>query len=272
MVTAPELAAVLVAVAAGPRPSVVLDLGDVSFIDARGLGAVAQAVADLRPSGRRLTLHSVSRFRRRLLAITGLDQLVDVDPPADEPAVAVDLARTMALPADQAVLAAALRLVVAVAKSTVIGADGVSISLARHGRVRTVAATDATVAGMDEDQYLSDEGPCLDAAAGGQGVYVTALAEEERWPGFVPRAQARGIKSVLSTPLRLSEEPTGALNMYSFTPTPSPMRSRSSPGCSPPGPRSSSPTPASGWPMRSSPRGSKLRCRSGLPSPSPRAS
>jgi GAF domain-containing protein len=105
-----------------------------------------------------------------------------------------------------------------VAQSTVIGADGVSISLARHGRVRTVAATDATVAGMDQDQFLSGEGPCLDAADMGRGVYVAALAEEERWPGFVPRARSRGIESILSTPLRLSGEPTGALNIYSFTP------------------------------------------------------
>ena len=217
MVTAPELEAVLVAVAAGSRASVVLDIGDVSFIDARGLGVLAQAVADLRPSGRRLSLRSVDGFRRRLLAITGLDQLVDAEPPAAGPAVAADLARTMALPADQAVLDAALRLVVAVAQSTVTGADGVSISLARHGRMRTVAATDATVTGMDEDQYVSGQGPCLDAAEGGQGVYAAALTEEARWPGFVPRARARGIESILSTPLRLSDEPTGALNIYSFT-------------------------------------------------------
>ena len=217
VVTAPELGAVLEAVAAGPRSSAVLDLGDVTFMDARGLGVVARSVSDLRPSGRRLTLRSVDAFRARLLAIAELDQLVDLEPPAAGPAVAADLARTMALPADQAVLEAALRLVVAVAQSTVAGADGVSISLARHGRIRTVAATDATVTGMDEDQYLSGQGPCLDAAEVGHGVYVAALAEEERWPGFVPRARARGIESILSTPLRLSDEPTGALNIYSFT-------------------------------------------------------
>jgi len=46
---------------------------------------------------------------------------------------------------------------------------------------------------------------------------IDALAEERRWPDFVPRARARGIESILSTPLVAAERPIGALNVSSET-------------------------------------------------------
>jgi hypothetical protein len=74
-----------------------------------------------------------------------------------------------AIPANQDVLDAALRLVVALARVTVNGADGVSVSLVRHGTLTTVAASDETVKGMDRDQYATGEGPCVAAATEGHG-------------------------------------------------------------------------------------------------------
>jgi len=128
-----------------------------------------------------------------------------------------DLGLVAALPASPDVVDAALRVVTALAHATVGGADGVSVSLSRHGRLTTVAATDDTIAQMDRDQYATGEGPCLAAAAEGHWFHVESLADEQRWPHFVPRAIQGGIASILSTPLMAGPEPVGALNIYSNT-------------------------------------------------------
>ena len=128
------------------------------------------------------------------------------------------LLKVAAIPANQDVLDAALRLVVALARVTVTGADGVSICLSRHDRLTTVAASDATVTGMDRDQYATGEGPCVAAATEGHWFHVESLDEELRWPAFIPRARERGINSILSTPLLSQTRPVGALNIYSRHP------------------------------------------------------
>jgi transcriptional regulator with GAF, ATPase, and Fis domain len=128
------------------------------------------------------------------------------------------LLRVAAIPANQDVLDAALRLVVALARVTVTGADGVSVCLSRHDTLVTVAASDATVAGMDRDQYATGEGPCVAAAKEGHWFHVESLEDEVRWPAFIPRARERGINSILSTPLLTGTRPVGALNIYSLRP------------------------------------------------------
>lgn len=133
---------------------------------------------------------------------------------ADLPA---DLARTASMPASHDVIDAALRLVTALASATVEGADGVSVSLERHGQLTTVAASDDTVVLMDDHQYQTGQGPCLAAAAEGHWFHIESLAEEDRWPAFVPRAMEEGIASILSTPLKTGDRPLGALNIYSNT-------------------------------------------------------
>jgi GAF domain-containing protein len=127
------------------------------------------------------------------------------------------LLRVAAIPANEDVLDAALRLVVALARVTVTGADGVSVCLSRHGTLITVAASDATVSGMDRDQYATGEGPCVAAATEGHWFHVESLDDELRWPAFIPRARERGINSILSTPLLAETRPVGALNIYSLS-------------------------------------------------------
>jgi signal transduction protein with GAF and PtsI domain len=112
---------------------------------------------------------------------------------------------------------AALRLVTSFASFTVRGADGVSITLDRQGTMTTVASSDGTVRAMDEHQYATGEGPCLSAAAEGRWVHSPSLADEGRWPAFVPRAREEGIASIMSTPLVVATLPVGAINMYSRT-------------------------------------------------------
>ena len=132
--------------------------------------------------------------------------------PAD---LSSDLTRVAAIPANLGVVDAALRLVVVLARETVGCADGVSVTLDRHGRMTTVASSDETIAQMDRDQYATEQGPCLAAAAEGRWFHVESLAAETRWPEFIPRAIQGGIGSILSTPLLAAAGPVGALNIYS---------------------------------------------------------
>lgn len=102
-------------------------------------------------------------------------------------------------------------------RATVGGADGASVSLRRHGRLTTAAASDQTVSDMDADQYDTGEGPCVDASIEGRWFPASSVATETRWPAFTPRARALGIQAILSSPLLTSDGPVGALNIYSRT-------------------------------------------------------
>ena len=106
---------------------------------------------------------------------------------------------------------------VALARATVGGADGVSVSLRRHGHLATVAASDQTISDMDASQYATGEGPCVDASVKGRWFHAESLDTETRWPAFTPRAQALGINAILSSPLLVEDRPVGALNIYSRT-------------------------------------------------------
>ena len=141
--------------------------------------------------------------------------LVEVGDPVEAVGLARGLLRIAAIRATEEVLDAALRLVVALARVTVTGADGVSVSLRRRGVLTTVAASDETISGMDADQYATAEGPCVSAATDGRWFHVESLDDERRWPAFIPRARDRGINSILSTPLLTHARPVGALNIYS---------------------------------------------------------
>ena len=54
----------------------------------------------------------------------------------------------------------------------------------------------------------------MHAAVAGEPVEVVDALEDRRWPGYAEAAAARGSRSSLSVPLRLSGEPVGALNLY----------------------------------------------------------
>jgi anti-anti-sigma factor len=234
MVRAPELGAVLGAVIDRHR-AVVLDLVELDSLDASGLAVIAQGASRLRQSGGELTIRWPSSTIHRPFALTGLDALrlelpepnrshlgaeqpldgPELVPPSAPPGLVGQRRTVTAVPADHDVVDGALRLVVALARATVGGADGVSVSLRRHGQLATVAATDQTISDMDADQYATGEGPCVDASGEGRWFHAESLGTETRWPAFTPRARALGINAILSSPLLTKDRPVGALNIYS---------------------------------------------------------
>ena len=237
LLTAPGLTAMINALDDAGHSDVVVDLLTLDFMDAAGLRVMAAGSARLRRSGGSLTIRSPSSMVRRILDLTGMLDLVESDAadpqslyapgrrPVDATTAVAAVPPAMAavaapvgvelLPSTIDVVDSALRLVTALAHVVVAGAGGVSVTLRRHGRLYTVAASNDQIAEMDRDQYATGEGPCLSAAAEGVSFHVESLAEESRWPRFVPRAIDDGIASILSTPLMVADRPVGALNIYS---------------------------------------------------------
>lgn len=114
----------------------------------------------------------------------------------------------------------ALQRVVTAAGSVVPAAGLVSITLrAPDGTFHTPVETGTEASDLDQAQYRSNRGPCLDSArADGPAMALSEdLATETRWPEFAAAAARHGYRSVLATTLlpdarapRLS----GALNIY----------------------------------------------------------
>jgi len=101
------------------------------------------------------------------------------------------------------------------ATTAVEGCDFASVSmLGPGGRLTTPVATDPLVVEMDELQYATGEGPCVQATkAEAPAVYSPDLGSDERWPTFGPAAAGRGIGSLLSYKIA-ADSSLGALNLY----------------------------------------------------------
>ena len=94
---------------------------------------------------------------------------------------------------------------------------GISL-LGEDGRPTTGVFTDEEAPDIDAAQYESGRGPCLDSWRQGK---VIRLDEVQRaadaYPEFAKVAQAHGVLSTLSLPLRAGDERLGALNLYART-------------------------------------------------------
>jgi anti-anti-sigma factor len=234
LLTAPTLHAAMNALVDQSRVDIVLELAGLTFMDASGLRVIADISARLATSSRELIVRSAPSMTRRILELTHVSDLIRLE--AIEPTVAplgveqragdhsraveagsvklsADLLRIVSKSTNDAI-DAALGRVVALVGATMEGADGVSVTLERDGRLATVASSNDTVMKMDIHQYETGEGPCLSAAAEGHWFHIESLADEARWPIFVPLAMDEGIASILSTPL-MAERSLGALNIYS---------------------------------------------------------
>jgi hypothetical protein len=231
-----DLGAMLDAAIDRSPASMVLDVAQLEFLGVAELLAIANAERRLARSGVTLTLRSPSALVNRLLEIMersevsrrqralgghlGPEQLGGGDMASGRSAPGLstaDLRKMTALPADPDVIDGALALIVELARLSIGGADGVSVSLKRHGVLSTVAASDQTIVAMDADQYATGEGPCVDASVKGHWFHAESLDQETRWPAFTPQARELGIKAILSSPLRAFDQPVGALNIYSRT-------------------------------------------------------
>lgn len=154
--------------------SMVLDLAKLDFMGAAGLIAVTNAENRLASLGVALKVQSPSALVNRLLGIMehaettrlergspehahlGPEQTTDGQVSTQRFASSLpakDLRRVTSMPTDPDVVDGALRLIVELSRANIQAADGVSVSLMRHGVLSTVAASDQTIMAMDAYQY-----------------------------------------------------------------------------------------------------------------------
>jgi len=100
---------------------------------------------------------------------------------------------------------------------TIDGCSGAGISFIQKGEIVTPVWTEPMVLEVDEMQYTTGQGPCLDAIAHGQSFYAEDLSTDPRWPHFGPKAAKAGMRSLLSFCLA-GEKTLGALNLYARIP------------------------------------------------------
>lgn len=109
-----------------------------------------------------------------------------------------------------------LEAIVHAAVGSVPGAGHASISAIRRRReVETRACTSALARAIDQAQYDSGEGPCLDALFERDTVRLRHLPGEQRWPDFTKRAVELGVGSMLAVRLFVQGDDLGALNLHS---------------------------------------------------------
>jgi GAF domain-containing protein len=96
-------------------------------------------------------------------------------------------------------------------------ADFAGISMWEGDRVATRVSTDPEAPEIDDAQYDSDDGPCLDAFRTGRVFRIADMATESRWPRFRAACVAHGVSSTLAVPLAGGEAALGALNFYART-------------------------------------------------------
>lgn len=136
-----------------------------------------------------------------------------------ESSLAAELARLALAFEQDGDLQATLDAIVHGARSTIAGADHVSISAVRGRReVCTLASTGELAITVDHAQYATGQGPCLDTLFEHHTVQMDDVREEDRWPAFVERVAGSGLRSMLTVQLYVDGDRLGALNIHSTRP------------------------------------------------------
>jgi ANTAR domain/GAF domain len=116
------------------------------------------------------------------------------------------------------------RRVAETARAAIPHADVISITVLSWPNSRTASCTDEEALPLDDQQYASGRGPCLEAALQRTPLRTVIDEEHHQWPEFVEAAQRVGIRASLSVPLLIAgvdgeQELVGSLNIYSRTAT-----------------------------------------------------
>ena len=94
------------------------------------------------------------------------------------------------------------------------GWDAAGTTIVQDDKIATYGITDDRVVRVDQSQYESGRGPCVDASKLGQTQYFDGHDIEPRWRQFAEAAADAGVYSVLSFPLEQDGRVIGALNVY----------------------------------------------------------
>lgn len=108
-----------------------------------------------------------------------------------------------------------LERVAALAVEAVPSISDASVTLVEREQARTVASTGPVAVRLDERQYETGWGPCLDAAVSGARIVVhTSDPPTSHYPDFAAAAQRVGVTHTLAVGLPLAGAVSAALNLY----------------------------------------------------------
>src|SRR4051812_12310277 len=100
--------------------------------------------------------------------------------------------------------------------------DGAGLAVfAGDGTPETVYATDALSARIEDLQFTTGEGPCVDAARSGAAVLIPSTKRARpRWPGLGRELAEAGVAAVFAFPVRIGATSLGTLDLHRRTPGP----------------------------------------------------
>jgi len=95
--------------------------------------------------------------------------------------------------------------------------DHVGVTLLVDGKLKTSVFTHPEVPEIDQAQYRTGDGPCVDAYRDGTPHIIESTLEPGKWQEFRDSAARHGVYSTLSLPLITHEGAIGAINLYAET-------------------------------------------------------
>ena len=98
----------------------------------------------------------------------------------------------------------------------VVASTSCGITVRYDGSLLTVGSSDAWAEALDETQYRSGDGPCLESLRSSRIVEMADLEREGRWPQYLANVAGTGLRCSLSLPLVVEDDTIGALNVYGF--------------------------------------------------------
>jgi hypothetical protein len=119
----------------------------------------------------------------------------------------------------------ALQRVAEMATRSVPDADAVTVSVVTDDEPYTAAATDQRLVSLDQAQYDSSRGPCLEAAHKLTPVRAVIGEHGDLWPEFEAAAREADVRAYLAVPVVLPASDNaearhiGTLNVYSTSAT-----------------------------------------------------
>ncbi len=98
-----------------------------------------------------------------------------------------------------------------------LGFDAATVSARHRDDLATIAATDQRMIALDDAQYETGQGPCIEVLEPRDPISVNdAAASEDRWENFARSAAHLGVRSTLSMHLPADSDGLAAsLNLYS---------------------------------------------------------
>jgi GAF domain-containing protein len=111
-----------------------------------------------------------------------------------------------------------LEQLIAIAQRSSPGVTAISVTAREDGDYFTAATTSAEAQEVDEHEYVTDAGPCIDAIHTGELQLSDDVLDDDRWPTFTDAATQHGFRSVAGVPLAAAGRTVGAINLYAAEP------------------------------------------------------